>query len=491
MPGMRNRLDLVGYRSFTRGAVILLLSVCMATCAWAVTPKVPKPMPEAVRKLLEKHGLSEAKVGWRAWDLDRQKKVSANLESALFNPASTVKLLTGYAMLRSTGPSFSFTTRLDGTAPLTARTMTYVGDLYLIGGGDPSLTWSDLERMAVHLASYGVTVIKGDLIADGTIFDTLAQGKGWMWDEGSSPAYARHSGLAVDEGCVHISVRPCGAAGDTACWRIYPPTYAVSVVNAVRVAAKTDSLHAERRWQKGLEIIDLTGTIGGIADQEDFYVNVQDPALYTAMRFAELMARNGISLTGQIRVGKAPEKLTTLSEVHSRNIDRLLPEMFRHSDNFYAECFLKTLAVRAGITPGSASGGVAEIRRLLGVNLIDTLGWRVVDGSGVSRYNLVTPTLLVDVLIDAWRDFRIEPEFVSALSIAGGEGTMAKRFSDEKGWVRAKTGTMNGVVALAGYYVDNQGNRCAFAILVQDFIGPLQEARDFQDELVKYFQDLK
>jgi D-alanyl-D-alanine carboxypeptidase/D-alanyl-D-alanine-endopeptidase (penicillin-binding protein 4) len=158
--------------------------------------------------------------------------------------------------------------------------------------------------------------------------------------------------------------------------------------------------------------------------------------------------------------------------------------MLTDSDNLSAECVLR---LGTGVTSGvSAEDGLRRVAQYL-----DSLGYpkgtyRSVDGSGVSHYNLLAATMLVDILRDMLRTPPATRElFQGSLAIAGKTGTLSRRMNGTKaeGRILAKTGTVSGVSNLAGYACKDGEPRIAFAILCQRFVGTSNRAHALQDAI--------
>jgi D-alanyl-D-alanine carboxypeptidase/D-alanyl-D-alanine-endopeptidase (penicillin-binding protein 4) len=159
--------------------------------------------------------------------------------------------------------------------------------------------------------------------------------------------------------------------------------------------------------------------------------------------------------------------------------------MNKESDNLYAEQVLKSLGAERFGAPGSAEKGIQAVKMFLDTLGVKPEGYRLVDGSGLSRGNSLSPEVLVKVLAWMYRQFQLSPEFVSTLPVAGEDGTLSHRLSQISRLSRAKTGTLKGVSSLAGYAVNKRGEVVAFAVMVNGHSVPASAIRDLQDEVVK------
>jgi D-alanyl-D-alanine carboxypeptidase/D-alanyl-D-alanine-endopeptidase (penicillin-binding protein 4) len=166
------------------------------------------------------------------------------------------------------------------------------------------------------------------------------------------------------------------------------------------------------------------------------------------------------------------------------SIDQLLLRMMKESDNLYAECLYYQLAASFGHRPTRASHARTLEKQLVNHLGLNSSSYRFADGSGLSLYNYVSPELLTMLLRHAWRTPRIYNHLIASLPIAGVDGTLTKRMqkTEAEGNVRAKTGTLTGIISLAGYLTAANGHELCFAIINQGVLGS-REARAFQDRL--------
>jgi D-alanyl-D-alanine carboxypeptidase/D-alanyl-D-alanine-endopeptidase (penicillin-binding protein 4) len=155
-----------------------------------------------------------------------------------------------------------------------------------------------------------------------------------------------------------------------------------------------------------------------------------------------------------------------------------------------AETILKTIGAESAGAPGTWANGVLAVRSwLVGLGLKDG-SFRYDNGSGLYDSNRFTPLQIATILRQTYRDFRTSPDFVSALSLAGADGTLGHRMigGAAERYVRAKTGTLKTVSALAGYAGSVGKTPLVFAILVNDIPDEWEAgraARSLQDELAQ------
>ena len=166
------------------------------------------------------------------------------------------------------------------------------------------------------------------------------------------------------------------------------------------------------------------------------------------------------------------------------SIDQLLLDMMKDSDNLYAECLYYQLAASFGHRPARAAHARAMEKQLVNRLGLDSGRYRFADGSGLSLYNYVSPELLTMLLRYAWHEPRIYAHLLPSLPVAGEDGTLKKRMKDTAaaGNVKAKTGTLTGIISLAGYATAANGHELCFAMINQGVLSS-REARAFQDRV--------
>ena len=209
---------------------------------------------------------------------------------------------------------------------------------------------------------------------------------------------------------------------------------------------------------------------------------VDDRALACGTVLKEMLQREGIVVNGEVSDGTVPLDAVVIATHLSPPLADILKLMNKPSDNAIAELIFKTLGAEVKGEPGTWQKG----RQVIG-EFLEEIGaaFRVVDGSGLSRYNLVTAELLVDLLVLVYNNFELMPDYVASLPIAGVDGTLKNRMKGVRAErvLRAKTGTLSGVSALAGYTVTANGEVLAFSILISHYAGPAAPARRIQDTI--------
>lgn len=200
-------------------------------------------------------------------------------------------------------------------------------------------------------------------------------------------------------------------------------------------------------------------------------------------RFIRQLVDDGVVLDVRISDGTLPDSAFHLcSRFHS--IDQILLRMMKQSDNFYAEAMFYQLAAHQGHRPARAKDAAAIVKRLISKVGLGHRPYRIADGSGLSLYNYLSADLEVRLLRYAYRNSTVYLHLLPSLPVAGSDGTLRNRMrgSFAADNVKAKTGTLEGVSALAGYCTAANGHRLCFSIINQGIMHT-SNARRFQDRV--------
>ncbi len=400
-------------------------------------------------------------------------------------PASTLKLVVAATALDLLGPAYRFATRFVTNVPQEPLG-TLRGDLWLVGGGDPTLTSDDLRRGVGTLAREGIREIDGALQVDDTAFAGPEQNPRWDPDDLSYDYAAGTSAISLDEDTVEFDVTP-DPAGGPATVKVVPDNDSISFEGTIRTAgAGSDSeLSIEREPETPASresephnkyFIDGYIAQGGM---QPFYKPVLGLPGYVGGAAAAMFAARNISLAGGYRAGAAPEGTTTLWEHRSAPLDAIVHEMLVNSNNHTAETLLRYVGEQNG-HPGTDAAGIAVEKRELTKLGVPRDGLTLYDGSGLAPSDRIM-ALTEAKLISAVARGPVGDLFVRDLPLVGIEGTV--KLHDlhlALGRTRAKSGHIENVNALAGTIATLHHGRIAFSFIVND---PRADAGIVYDEV--------
>ncbi|SBT52612.1 D-alanyl-D-alanine carboxypeptidase/D-alanyl-D-alanine endopeptidase [Micromonospora auratinigra] len=467
------------------GAVGVVALVATAATAGAPTATADAPTPAQVRltatidAILADSRLDGAQAGVVVVDASTGRTLYDRNGNRRLVPASNTKLLTSTAAMELLGPGHRFTTDVSGAGRRRAGLLS--GNLYLRGGGDPTMLAADYDRLAAQVAAEGVRVVTGNLVADDTRYDRTRLGPDWTWDDESAYYAAQVSALTVapdtdyDAGTVIVHAAPGGTAGARPEITMTPANGWLRIDNrAETVATGETSISFER--EHGGNTIVVTGQIAvGDAPESD-WVTVWEPTGYAADIFRTALQRHGVRVLGRTVLGQpTPDDATTVARHDSMPLAELMVPFLKLSNNGHAEVLTKELG-RVLSGSGTWAAGLSAISEYVGDSGVDTGTLRQRDGSGLSRRNLIPPAQFVSLLTEV----RAEPWFdtwYAALPVAGNAdrfvgGTLRSRMRGTAAAdnVHAKTGSLTGVSSLSGYATDADGHVLAFSVVLNNYL---------------------
>lgn len=413
-------------------------------------------------------------------DLTSNSTLFKKNEKYLLRPASNMKIVTSAAGLLYLSPDYEFKTDLyyDGTISHD----TLYGNIYVLGGCDPDFTTTDLKYFVDAIKSLNISVITGDIIGDVSFKDSLYWGSGWMWDDDPSSDAPYLDALNINDNCVTVNYY-----GKNDSLEIFPKTNYVSVIRL----NTPDKLTIDRRWfERKNEII-----VKGSDNKNDYsvQVNVLKPDLYFLKVFAEVLDSNQIKCKGNLRIDTLNSTQIFITSIKRKYSD-VIGNLNKESDNLSAEMTLLALAEKFYGKPANAKNGIKIVKQMIEVIGLNPEDYRLVDGSGVSHYNVISTELLTSLLKYFYTE---KPELYKLLynsfPIGGVDGTLEKRMlnSPLKNNVHAKTGTLTGVSSLSGYLTSKNKHLIAFSIILQNFVGSSSTAKKLEDEICKIIYKYK
>ncbi|MGW3787144.1 D-alanyl-D-alanine carboxypeptidase/D-alanyl-D-alanine endopeptidase [Micromonospora chokoriensis] len=471
-------------RHFVRALALLTLAATAATTgASGATAESPTPattrLHDTIDTILADARLGGAQASVVVVDTGTGQTLYDRNGDRRLIPASNTKLMTSTAALGLLGPGHRFTTDVHTSGKRRAGLLT--GNLYLRGGGDPTMLAADYDALAAQVAADGVRVVTGNLVADDTRYDHTRLGPDWTWDDEPYYYAAQVSALTVapdtdyDAGTVIVQAAPAGRAGAPPVVSTTPPTGYVRVDNrAVTVAEGETTISIER--EHGGNTVVVTGQIAVGDEPTSDWVTVWEPTGYAADVFRAALHRHGVRVIGRTVLGQAtPETAHPVARHDSMSLGELMTPFLKLSNNGHAEVLTKEIG-RVLSGSGTWAAGMTAISEYVADTGMDTGRLRQRDGSGLSRRNLVPAAEFVDLL----NAVRAEPWFetwYAALPIAGQPerfvgGTLRSRMAGTPaaGNVHAKTGSLTGVSGLSGYVTSADGRLLAFAILLNNYL---------------------
>jgi serine-type D-Ala-D-Ala carboxypeptidase/endopeptidase (penicillin-binding protein 4) len=501
-----------------------------------------KDLTKEISAILSQPPLNRAHWGVDVVDLETGKALYSENSDQLFLPASNAKLFTTAAALAIAGPDYRFRTTVEAEGKIDTNGR-LLGDLVILGRGDPNISGrvlpyalktqrlpphtQILEEMADQVTRNGLKIVDGDVIGDDTFYAFERYAEGWAWDDLQWIDGAPVSALTFNDNVIFLNLLPGEHPGDKAIITVEPETSYYELDNRVVTSSVGVTKRVGIHRDPGSKKIVLWGSLplGDAGMKEP--MSIEDPAEFVAELFRTMLERRGITIRGQThaRHGEGaeffdqqiahPNVPTTEAPPSSANCpmcsamkqqepsglnvpsNKVLAEHFsgpllddirvtnKVSENLHAELALRLAGKLRGYG-GSFEGGVAAVKQFLLQAGLKEDEFTFLDGSGLSRRDLITPAATVQLLIYAAR----QPwgaAFEESLPVSGVDGSLADRFQNTPaaGLIHAKTGSLSHVNALSGYGQTEKGRRFVFSIFCNDHNVPANKALGAIDAVVR------
>ena len=329
--------------------------------------------------------------------------------------------------------------------------------------------------------------ITGDVIGIDDAFDEDRYGFGWSWDDLPYYYATQVGALQFAENSVTVTLI-AGQLDQLAIAEMEPDISYVSVVHDVRTTNGQTEPRVSWSYKPETKTIYATGTLPA-SGQDYGSFSIHNPGHYFATALKETLITNGIQVSGEAyrardHLYQPPSTVRLLFTHRSPPLREILSVLLKASQNLYAETLLKTLGKGKFVT------GLEQVRNSLSEMQIPVSNFILTDGSGLSRYNYVTPNGLLLLLQRMHRTPEFQ-NFYDALPVAGVDGTLRSRLkgtSAEKN-VHAKTGSLSNVRSLSGYATTRDGEMLAFVLIANNFSAPPESVNRLQDEIVQHLTD--
>ena len=507
-----------------------------------------KSLAQQIKAILSAPELARAHWGIDVVEQPSGKVLFSLNPDQLFLPASNAKLFTTAAALAIAGPDYRFHTTVETTGKLDDKGRLQ-GDLVIVGRGDPNISGrvmpyqlkteriaphtQILEDLAAQVAQKGVRIVDGDVIGDDTYYSPERYGQSWGQDDLQWIDGAPVSALTFNDNVIFLDIQPGQSPGDKALVTQETDTNYYDFDNRIVTTAAGIVRKVGIHRDPGSKHVVLWGTIPVTDKGMKAALAIEDPAEYTAQLFQKILQEHGITVTGKAKARHgdiaqffdqppavppntstslpasisptpvpapatpsptpisaptplpAPVVPTVLAEHISLPLIEDVRVTNKTSQNLHAELDLRLVGKLGGMTP-SFEGGAAVVKQFLAQAGISDDEFVFMDGSGLSRRDLVAPDAAVKLLLYASR----QPwgaAYEQTLPVSGVDGSLEDRFVNTPagGLVHAKTGTLSHVSALSGYGETKTGGHFVFSILCNNHNLPTGRVLTAIDSIVQ------
>lgn len=392
-------------------------------------------------------------------------------------PASLQKLITALAAELELGPNYRFVTRLQTDGKISNKELK--GNLIITMSGDPTFTRKQLNEMLTVLKLKGVEKITGNILIDSSVFTGHDKASGWSWNNLSACYNTAPSAIIIDDNCFYAGVLPATKIGDKATTSV-SSLYPVRLTSNIRTISNKSTELADKYCELDMTIAEknhyhLSGCVKHSSQKSYLKFAITDGFDYLSSILKADLAQKKIKFAGRIIENKEPitKSLVPLAINQSAPLSELLTTMLKKSNNLIADTVFRTIGNHYYKTSGTWKNASDAVKAILQDKAnIDLANAVIVDGSGLSRLNLIDTNKMMQILqyMAANND---KLNMIAMLPVSGVDGTLQYRKSfsnnDLKSIIYAKTGYLEGNYNLAGFIKLKENQYIAFVQFISGY----------------------
>ncbi len=464
-----------------------------------------RAIQQALQKLQNDAALQNASWGFYAKSIQTGRVMAQYNAQKSLTPASALKVITTATALEVLGKDYTFQTTLEYDGQLDASG-TLEGNVYIRGGGDPTLgsprdglgdTYSSiLQQWANAIRKAGIKKINGYIVGDARFFEEETVSPLWLWEDLGNYYGAGASGLSFHENQYFAYFNSKSTTGsDTQLTKVTPTIPNFQIVNRVTAGAKGTGDNAYIFAAPYSNVAYIRGTIPPARQGFRIKGSISNSALFCAYQLEEALKKVQIGTTKGFATVRSlererkyvPRKRTFLHAISSPPLSKIAYWTNKKSINLFAEHLLKMLG-KHRFGKGTRENGVRLVKEYLKTCNVNTHGYFMEDGSGLSPMNGVTAQQFGDLLY-AYRQEKNYASLYESLSIAGDVNDVGGLKSFLRGTtaakkIRAKSGYIERVRAYTGYVHTTSGDQIAFALMVNNYACSNSEVKKKMGELL-------
>ncbi|MCK4935786.1 MAG: D-alanyl-D-alanine carboxypeptidase/D-alanyl-D-alanine-endopeptidase [Elusimicrobiales bacterium] len=454
---------------------------------------------DEIKKISVLKGIKNAQWGLSVKYVDTGKELVSLNQNKNLIPASILKVFITAAALEYFGPDYRFETKLYYRGKIKKGTL--FGNIYIVGGGDPSLGSSRVmgalsfnkvfARLTNSLKRAGIKRIKGGIYADDSLFNGISIPSSWAWEDIGNYYAAWPSALSINDNIYKLYFKPSGKVGGRAkVIKTVPNIPGLKFTNFMKTGPKGSGDHGYIfNMPKNYRAV-LRGTIPLGPKKFAIKGAIPDPPVFFAEHFKKYLKARGIKVKGKaLRVLKKKDYLPNklLIEIKSPPLKNIIFTTNKKSFNLYAEILLRHLAVING-RAGNLEAGLFTLKKFLSTNGVDVSEMKLKDASGLSRLNTVKAENFTNFLVEAYNKKYFD-DFYNSLVAPGENGATGhiKRFALGtflENNIMIKSGSLNGVRAYTGYFETKKNRLVAFTSIINNYSIKASEIDGIQKNLL-------
>jgi D-alanyl-D-alanine carboxypeptidase/D-alanyl-D-alanine-endopeptidase (penicillin-binding protein 4) len=456
---------------------VFLLTLLASFCAQA-------ELPASVADALKKAGIPQQNVAVYVRAVESDSPIlSQNAERAM-NPASVMKIVTTNAALDLLTPAYRWKTEIYRDGNLANWQLQ--GNLIIKGYGDPSFKAQDFWRLLISLRQAGVKTISSDLIIDKSYFAAATAGE--SFDSEKWRAYnALPSAFLVNGRNTSFKFTAADDAVNITQEFELPE---VVIVNKLKRTAGAcgdwrSRMNYDVQPDDDKAIVTFSGSYAADCGERFLELSLFEDEKYAFFTFKKLWRELGGEFNGALKLQQTPQTAVKVLEQSSEPLGSIVRDINKWSNNVMARQLLLTIAAEKSGAPATEAKGITAIQGWLTASGLKLNGLVIENGSGLSRVERISAELLGQMLVRAYSS-PVMPEMMASLPILSIDGTIQQRMKDSQSNGRAhlKTGSINGVSAIAGYVLDANSHRHVLVMLVNHARAGASKAA--QDALIEW-----
>ena len=473
---------------YKKQIIFLLFSIFFTTFAAA-------ELPSSVADALKRAGIPQAGVSIYVQAVDAPSATIAHNDGKSLNPASVMKLVTTQAALEILSPAYRWKTEVYRDGDLLNGVLN--GNLVLKGYGDPSFKAQEFWRLLMALRQTGLKTINGDLLIDKSYFAKNV-GNRKTFDEETWRAYNAEPSAFLVNGRNTSFKFMATDSGVNVTQEFEIPE--VQIVNNMKLSQggcgewrsrfgytvkSTSSCGNADCSKNGGAMVTFSGTFSPLCGDRYLELSVFSDEQYAFYSFKKLWAELGGNFTGKLKIADAPASAAKLYMQESEPLGYVIRDINKWSNNLMARQLLLTLAAEKHSLPANEAKGASVVRNWLLNKSIEAKELVVENGSGLSRVERISAQHLGQMLVAGYNN-PIMPELMASLPILSVDGTMKKRLDSSAAAARGhfKTGSLDGVSAIAGYMLDAKNKRHVLVMMVNH--ANAAGSKNAQDALIEW-----
>lgn len=424
--------------------------------------------------------LDNSHFGFLAVDSETFEVIAEHQSDKLFIPASATKMISTSAALNVLGPDHRFCTEIRTSGSICDGLL--YGNIKLVGSGDPTLTYNDLNELAKRIHALGISSIVGSVFVDDALFEGNTLRPQIEWEDISQYYAPEISSLSIDGNLINFEI----SLNNTSNAIEIKPKNGLNYLKVVNniVLGEVNNISVERHLTDNVVV--LTGTLNhNNTAPIVIKIPVHNPSEYAKFLFQNALKNNGIVFRDLFFPG------TTFSNQLAKHESEPLSEIIKlankPSDNHVTELLFRSVGSKIYPELPSYEAALTAIEDYFAI-FDPTKSFAIYDGTGLSRHNLISPRQIVNLLI-AEKD---NLPFLNSLSQARKDGTLKDRLPDLQTQLIGKTGSLSGVSTLGGYATTQSGKNVIFAIFVNNSVHTNKEInKAIDDRIMSILQDCK